>query len=236
MDKVAVLICNYNHEKWIKKAILSIVNQSYSNLEIIVVDDGSDIDPRGIVMGIETKDRILTYIRKEVNQGKWACLNHAMSQTDAKYFMIQDADDFAFPWKLKTQMKVIKQTNTLVNLAGYVELQLNQTVVVPSVSIENIPIVSPEFILNCANISITNSAVNHNYTGDFKIHNGASLISRGLYDVGFRFNPPNTGLRIARSEDSDYNLRVALQFQGVSWTTLPCYSYRLGSGHPEGTF
>jgi glycosyltransferase involved in cell wall biosynthesis len=236
MDKVAVLICNYNHEKWLKEAIISIVNQSHSNFEIIVIDDGSDIDPKDTVMSIETKDLALTYFRNEINHGKWACLNYAMGQTDAKYFMIQDADDFAFKWKLKAQMEVIKQTNTLVNLAGYVELRSNQKLVVPSVSLENIHTVPSELILRCANISATNSMINHNYTGDFKIHNGASLISRDLYDVGFRFNPPNMGLRVARSEDSDYNLRVTRQFHRVSWTTLPCYAYRLDSGHPEGSF
>ena len=167
--------------------------------------------------------------------GKWFCLNRGIEESNSRWFMIQDADDFAFPWKAEAQFQCLKQTNTFLNLAGYVPIDKNAKHEI-SVRPETTSVITGQEIMQYASMSLTNSGINHNYTGPYDLHNGASMFSKNFHEIGFRFLPPAQGLRLARSEDSDYNLRATLQFGKTSWLTKPCYSYRLGSGHPEGTY
>jgi hypothetical protein len=232
MDKVTVLLCNYNHHEYIEEAVRSIVNQTYPNLEILLIDDGSDVDPYDIVSRMDLKGRTIRYLKNEENKGKWFCLNKGVEAADSRWYMIQDADDFAYPWKLNVQMKSVKETNTLLNLAGYTAIQADQQHLTPNhPDMNNTKVILGQEIMNCATTSMTHTAINHNYTGSYDLHNGASLFNRAFHEVGFRFNPPHMGLRIILSEDSDYNLRSTLQFGKTSWTPLSCYSYRLGTGH-----
>ena len=233
MDKVTVLLCNYNHHEYIEEAFKSIVNQTYPNLEILIIDDGSDVDPYDVISKINPKGRTVKYLeRNEANKGKWFCLNRGVEASKSRWFMIQDADDFAFPWKLDVQMRAVQRTNTLLNLAGYTTVQADHDHVISNrPNLENIPTVVGGEIMNCAAVSLANPAINHNYTSKYELHNGASLFSRAFHEVGLRFNPPHLGMRIILSEDSDYNLRATLQFAKTSWTPVPCYSYRLGTGH-----
>ena len=234
MDKVTVLLCNYNHHEFIEDAVRSIVNQTYPDLEILLIDDGSEVDPYDIVSRMDLKGREIRYLKNETNMGKWFCLNRGVEASDSRWFMVQDADDYAYPWKLEAQMKSVKETNTLLNLAGYTPVKADQDHLVANYpDMNNIKVVLGQEIMNCASISMTNPSINHNFTGNYDLHNGASLFNRAFHEVGFRFNPPHQGLRIVLSEDSDYNLRATLQFQRTSWTPLPCYSYRLGTGHMQ---
>ena len=237
MDKVVALLCNYEHHEYIEQAYRSLINQSYENLEIIVIDDGSSVSPWDYIEKVDTKGRKVTRVSNESNKGKWFCLNKAIASTNAEWFMIQDADDFAFPWKVRVQMNALKATKTLLNLAGYVPIDAQGIHLSPPMpSLHDVVTIVGDEIMNSAVMSLQNPMINHNYTGQHEIHNGASMFHRNMHDIGFRFHPPGQGLRIARSEDSDYNLRATLLFGRTSWTPLKCYSYRLGSGHPEGSF
>tara|TARA_B100000963_G_C22421253_1_gene577741 strand:- start:80 stop:793 length:714 start_codon:yes stop_codon:yes gene_type:complete len=237
MDKVVALLCNYEHHEYIEQAYRSLISQSYENLEIIVIDDGSSVSPWEYIDKVDTKGRKVTRVSNKTNKGKWHCLNQAIGSTNAEWFMIQDADDFAFPWKARVQIESLKQTKTLLNLAGYVPISANASHIIPSVpSFNDIPTIVGEEIMHCAVTSLQNPMINHNYTGQHELHNGATMFHRSFHDIGFRFLPPGHGLRLTRSEDSDYNLRASLIFGRTSWTPIKCYSYRLGSGHPEGSF
>lgn len=90
--KISVIIPAYNVEKFIKKCVNSILEQSFSDFEIILVDDGSkDITPK-ICDELANKDSRITVIHKE-NGGQSEARNLAMRKSKGKYFAFVDGDD-----------------------------------------------------------------------------------------------------------------------------------------------
>ena len=96
MDKISVIIPVYNIEKYVKKCILSVVNQTYSNLEILLVDDGST-DLSGIICDnmSELDDRIKVIHKK--NGGLSDARNVGMENATGEYISFIDGDDYIEP-------------------------------------------------------------------------------------------------------------------------------------------
>lgn len=89
---VSVIMPMYNAERYIEDALGSIMNQSYPNLEIIIVDDGSTDSSASIVnLLITTDDRIKIFHQK--NQGQCSASNYGFSKSQGKYIKFFDADD-----------------------------------------------------------------------------------------------------------------------------------------------
>jgi glycosyltransferase involved in cell wall biosynthesis len=100
MPLVSVLITAYNREKYIAEAIESVLNSTFTDYEIIVVDDGSSDGTVGIANEYASKDsRIKVYIN-EKNLGQFANRNIAVSFAKGKYIKYLDSDDKMFPMAL----------------------------------------------------------------------------------------------------------------------------------------
>lgn len=90
--KVSIIITNFKKEKFLKKAILSCLRQSYSNIEVLVVDDNSDRDSvRSIIKSVRNKRVRFIYTTK--NYGHYACANYAMDKASGRYVTFLGADD-----------------------------------------------------------------------------------------------------------------------------------------------
>ncbi|MDQ7090848.1 MAG: glycosyltransferase family A protein [Methylococcales bacterium] len=101
---VSVLIPVYNAGDYLKEAVLSIINQSYTELEIIIINDGST---DGCLETIgDLKEARLRIIYQE-NQGKAAALNRAFDELQGDYFIIQDADDKSDPQRIEKQLECL---------------------------------------------------------------------------------------------------------------------------------
>lgn len=102
---VSVIIPTYNRAHFIKAAIQSVLEQTYSNLELIVVDDGSTDNTHDVVKLI-TDDRLL-YIQQS-NRGRSNARNHAISLARGKYIAFLDSDDIYLPNKIELQVNYLK--------------------------------------------------------------------------------------------------------------------------------
>ncbi|XME03223.1 glycosyltransferase family 2 protein [Lachnospiraceae bacterium C1.1] len=92
--KVSVIIPVYNVEKYIQRCIESVLSQTYSNLEIIIVDDGS-VDSSGkICDDYALKDNRISVIHQE-NQGQSVARNNAIKNATGDYYLFMDSDDTA---------------------------------------------------------------------------------------------------------------------------------------------
>lgn len=94
----SVVIPTFNREKLLKRAIDSILNQTYKNFELIVVDDGSEDHTKEMIKGY-TDDRLI-YVYKE-NGGQNSALNVGIGRARGKYIGFCDSDDSWFPNKLE---------------------------------------------------------------------------------------------------------------------------------------
>jgi glycosyltransferase involved in cell wall biosynthesis len=92
---VSVVLPCYNAELFIEQALNSITNQSYQNLEIIVIDDASDDNSGAIVLKIAKLDSRIVYIRNKDNLKLIRTLNLGIDIAKGKYFARMDADDIA---------------------------------------------------------------------------------------------------------------------------------------------
>lgn len=91
-DLVSVVIPCYNAEKYIVKCLQSVLNQIYTNLEIIVIDDASTDKSLEIISKIE--DKRLKIIQNKTNKGIVFCLNEGIKVAQGKYIARLDTDDF----------------------------------------------------------------------------------------------------------------------------------------------
>lgn len=91
MNKISVILPVFNGEKYIRKAIESVLNQTFTNFELIIVNDGSTDDSLNIIN--EFRDNMIKFIN-QVNQGPGASRNKALKIASGVYIMFLDSDDF----------------------------------------------------------------------------------------------------------------------------------------------
>jgi len=103
---VSIGIPTYNNPVMLRQAIMSVLQQTYQDFEIIVVDDGSTDDTEEVVRGFND-DRI-RYIRHDENRGAAAARNTGIKAALGEYIAFQDSDDEWLPEKLEKQIRVLE--------------------------------------------------------------------------------------------------------------------------------
>ena len=94
---VSILINNYNYGHFIEESIKSVLNQSYNNCEVIVVDDGSTDNSREIIQ--KYSDQIISLFQE--NQGQASAFNAGFNISSGDIILFLDSDDYFYPDKLK---------------------------------------------------------------------------------------------------------------------------------------
>jgi glycosyltransferase involved in cell wall biosynthesis len=109
MPKVSVIIATYNRAHYIREAIDSVLSQTFTDYEIIVVDDGSTDNTRAVVGSYGSK---VKYFYQK-NQGQPAAENHAARESTGEYIALLDDDDIWFPNKLEVQLDVLENNRDI---------------------------------------------------------------------------------------------------------------------------
>jgi glycosyltransferase involved in cell wall biosynthesis len=99
---VSVIIPTYNRSEMLKRAIQSVLLQTYQNFEIIVVDDGSTDNTQDVLGSIEY--RFIKYIRNKANKGGAYSRNLGIDHSKGRYIAFLDSDDEWLPTKLEKQI------------------------------------------------------------------------------------------------------------------------------------
>lgn len=115
---VSILIPVYNAEKYVAETIESAINQTYKNIEIIIVDDGSTDKSWEIIESYREKYPNIIKTYKQVNKGACAARNKAFELSCGQYIQYLDADDLLAPDKIENQIKYFDgsgEDNFIVN-------------------------------------------------------------------------------------------------------------------------
>ena len=91
--KISVVVTNFNYGKWLRRCIRSLLNQNFSDYEIIIVDDLSTDDSRNILLEYENNDKIKIFFNK-VNMGVGYSSTFGAKKSLGKYIIRVDADDY----------------------------------------------------------------------------------------------------------------------------------------------
>ena len=108
LELISVIVPVYNVEKYIRECLDSIVNQTYKNLQIILVDDGSTDNSGKICDEFAKKDSRITVVHQE-NQGAGAAKNTGLELIEGEYFSIIDSDDYIDLSMYEKMVSLMKQ-------------------------------------------------------------------------------------------------------------------------------
>lgn len=125
MPLVSVVVPCYNHEKYVKETIESIINQTYKNIELIVIDDGSKDNSVEIIKEMipACEKRFTRFeFRNRPNKGLCATLNEALEWCEGEYFSAIASDDILKPYKTLEQVNFLEENPNSIGVFGGVEV------------------------------------------------------------------------------------------------------------------
>jgi len=108
---VSVIFPVYNCEKFIGKAIKSVLQQSFSDFELIIINDGSTDKTEFAILAFA--DPRIIYIKNQINKGLIFSLNRAIELAQGKYIARMDADDICLPERLAKQKNFLDQNENV---------------------------------------------------------------------------------------------------------------------------
>lgn len=106
---VSVIIPTYNSEKYIAETLNSVLNQTYREIEIIIIDDCSKDNTFEIVKEYEKKYSNIVCLKQEQNKGVAEARNRGIKKSRGRYIAFLDSDDLWYEKKLEKQLKLMKE-------------------------------------------------------------------------------------------------------------------------------
>lgn len=119
-SKVSVVMPVYNAAGFLSESISGVLQQSYSNLQLIVVDDGSKDESLDILKFFEKQDDRILVVSMSQNVGVACARNRGIELADGRYIAFCDADDIWLPIKLQAQIELMEQTGSPIAHANFI--------------------------------------------------------------------------------------------------------------------
>ncbi len=114
MPEISIILPPYNRAKTLPRAVQSILSQTFTNFELIIVDDGSNDNTTEVVRGF--KDNRIKYIKIKENKGASAARNIGIKSAKGKYIAFQDSDDEWLPEKLRKQIDIFRKVSSKIGM------------------------------------------------------------------------------------------------------------------------
>ncbi len=244
--KVSVIMPVYNAEPFLKESIESILNQTFNNFEVVIIDDGSTDKSGDIIDAFEAKNnKIFGYFRHE-NKGIANRSNFCMEMSDGDYIAIMGADDIAMPNRLQLQYDYMEAHPECVVCGGAFQMfgAVNKTVKPRNNHLLNL--ITPQFNNQTTMIRksfLDEHGIRYNedlrsYSEDFQMWN--DIFKANKYDVSCFHNLPDVLLKYRihpkqssknlKPEDEARNKAIrneslrAFNSYFASWDFLPYHS------------
>lgn len=121
-DLVSIIMPSFNTDSYIKETIQSVLDQTYTKWELIIVDDCSTDTTDEVVN--EIHDERIRYLKNDKNSGAAVSRNKALREAKGKWVAFLDSDDLWMPEKLEKQIKFMKENSYSFSYTNYVEIDV----------------------------------------------------------------------------------------------------------------
>ena len=204
MPVVTVVMSVYNGEKYLAEAIESILNQTFTDFEFIIVDDGSRDRSAEILREYERRDGRVRLIQLEANSGQAIAHNRAIAESRGEYIALMDCDDVSLPERLRKKLDYLR-IHPEIGMLGSRVLIVDQDL--RPISARDYPLRHAEIILS---LLLVRSAM----SGSAIMMRPAVWAAAGPYERW----PGST-------HDTDFNIRAASKTRCANLPE-PLYLYR----------
>ncbi|MCV9884745.1 teichuronic acid biosynthesis protein TuaG [Metabacillus halosaccharovorans] len=116
---VSIVTPSYNSSKYIEETVQSVKEQTFTNWEMIIVDDCSKDDTREILNKLSKEDSRIKVILLQTNSGAAVARNTAIEAARGKYIAFLDSDDLWLPQKLEKQLKFMEKNDIIFSFTKY---------------------------------------------------------------------------------------------------------------------
>jgi len=116
LPEVSVVIPSYNRAQFIERSVRSALQQTYKDIEVIVVDDGSNDGTDIRIDNLKKIDSRLRYLKHDINQGAQAARNTGINAARGKYVAFLDSDNEWLPNKLERQMLLFENNDRKIGV------------------------------------------------------------------------------------------------------------------------
>ncbi len=189
-ELVSVIVPSYNHEKYVRESIISIINQSYKNIEIILIDDGSSDCTYEIATKI-LKEQARPYCAVRIeNRGHVPNLNAGIQISYGGWLCFLASDDVFYPTKIENQLRVAHTENADIVLGLKDELTEDGCVIIS----DQLPVDIDAWDARKIKEQLIYGNIAFPYGGWF--------ISKPVFSIIGFFNPK------IYTEDFDFSLRI----------------------------
>ena len=207
---VSILIPCYNSQQWLAETIESALTQTWKNIEIIIVDDGSTDHSLAVAKNFESS--IVKVISQE-NQGASAARNVALKKCQGDFIQYLDADDLLAPDKIELQLQILEKNchSNVVASGEWARFYHNpqEALFIPQSLWQNMPAVD---WLVCA------------WEHHLMMHPGAWLVPRKISEKAGLWHKD-----LSLNDDGEYFSRVVLASEGVKFCQGAKTYYRSGN-------
>lgn len=214
-ELITVMIPLYNVGEYLPKCIESVLAQTYTNLEIILVDDGSTDDSVRICDEYAAKDSRIQVVHKK-NEGQSVARNLCIDMAKGEYLIFVDSDDFVTPDYIEVLYNLIKKYNCKLSVSVLQTFQEGKEPVISNYKYEE----------EC--LSPLKAVELMNYQEKFDTWPVCKLYHKSIFDSGLRYP---VGMIF-----EDFAITYLLLFESdkVAYCNRPTYMYLLRAGSTEG--
>ena len=205
MPFFSVIIPLFNKEKFIEATLKSVLNQTFIDFEILIINDGSTDNSAQLIKGFD--DPRIRYYYKE-NSGVSSARNDGIEKAQSNYISFIDADDYWYPDFLEEMYKIIQKHPEQKVFSAAIEIETSKKVIPASYSI----------------IKTNDHEIVNYFTASYKetvICTSCAVFHKSIFEETGNFD-----IAIKSGQDTDLWIRIGMNFPIVfSWKILARYVY-----------
>ena len=211
MEKVSVIIPNYNGEKYIRDCVNSVINQKYFNIEIIIIDDGSSDKSIDIINEIikENKESNIKLICQN-NLNAAIARNEGLKQATGRYVLFLDSDDILDNDVLEYSVDLMKENKVDLLIGNFIDIDENNNKIKNRIFFDEERLIQKNDIFD-------------------KLYDISPVPSNKIYDMNVIKKFKITWGNVRIGQDLNFYLKYLSCCENVFTTNKNMYKYRIAS-------